>query len=70
MNPPVAPQGDFIQTLEPILLILGGAMTLGVGIFLVWLLRHTRAEDARTLREERSRNAAAHSTQPTDGGEP
>lgn len=51
MNPAQAPQGDFITTLEPILLILGGVMTLAVGIFLVWLLRHVRKEDEATMRE-------------------
>lgn len=40
-----APPGDFVTTLEPMLLILGGAMTIAVGIFLVWLIRQMLRED-------------------------
>ena len=58
MNPMPAPEGDFISSLEPILLFLGGAMTISVGIFLFWLIRHTRAEDRKTRLEEERRSAS------------
>lgn len=40
-----APQGDFRPSLEPILMIMGGLMTLVVGAFLVWLVRQMLRED-------------------------
>lgn len=62
MTPAPAPNGDFISTLEPILLILGLAMTCGVGIFLVWLFRHVKKEEreeARRMAAERDRGEAS-----------
>jgi len=58
--PIVPPEGEFIRTLEPLLLALGGVMTLGLCIFLVWLVRTMLREDRATKREEAQR--AAEST--------
>ncbi len=47
MNSHSPPDGDFVKTLEPILLTLGGAMTLGLCIFVGWLIRTMVREDRK-----------------------
>jgi hypothetical protein len=51
------PENDFIRTVEPLLFILGGAMTLGLCIFLAWLIRTMIRED-RAQRESEERRRA------------
>jgi hypothetical protein len=60
MNPQQPPPGDFITTLEPMLLILGAVMTVGVGVFMIWLIRHTIKEDRRVRAEEEAMRSQAH----------
>ncbi len=54
------PAGDFVASLEPMILILGLMMTIVVGIFLVWLIRQMLREDrqAKSAGEHGRRDGA------------